>query len=372
MKLTDIFTAEAIGANYTAAASNKIPYLGTGLFPAAKKAGLDLKWVKGHKGLAVSLAPSNFDSKSKFRDRVGISVDETQMAFFRESMLVKEEDEQEIMRVQDSNDPYAIQVLEHIFDDATTLVDGADVVPERMRMQLLAPIGGAMGISIVAADANGKPVNYTYNYDPDGSWKASHYAEIITAADKWSAAATCDPMRDLENALDAQEAISGNRPKIALMSKATFNLIKNSVKVRSGILAQNTTANVNYTTARVKSYVEEELDLTIIVYTKQFKDETGTAKKFYPDNIVMLLPDGALGKTYYGTTPEERTLSARADANVSIVNTGVAVAVTITDDPVNTKTTVSEIVLPSFERMEECYAIEVAGETLTPTEKENE
>ena len=42
------------------------------------------------------------------------------------------------------------------------------------------------------------------------------------------------------------------------------------------------------------------------------------------------------------------------------MNTGVAVAVTITDDPVNTKTTASEIVLPSFERANECYAIEVA------------
>ena len=74
----------------------------------------------------------------------------------------------------------------------------------------------------------------------------------------------------------------------------------------------------------------------------------------------MMLPNGALGKTWYGTTPEERTLAGSGEANVSILNTGVAVAVTTTSDPVNTKTTVSEIVLPSFERMDECYAIEVA------------
>ena len=48
MRLTDIFTAEAIAANYTEVASNAIPYLGTGFFPAQKKAGLDLKWIKGH------------------------------------------------------------------------------------------------------------------------------------------------------------------------------------------------------------------------------------------------------------------------------------------------------------------------------------
>lgn len=357
MKLTDVFNAEAIAANYTEVASNAIPYLGTGFFPAQKKAGLDLKWIKGHKGLPVSLMPSAFDAKSTFRDRVGISISETQMAFFRESMLVKEADEQEIMRVQDANDPYAATVLENIFDDTRTLVDGANVVPERMIMQLLAPIGGKMGIEIKANGAN-----YTYNYDPDSSWKNEHYMKIESASDKWSAADTCDPVSDLEAALDAQEAASGNRPEIALMSKATFKMMKDSKKVQAGVLAQNTTANVNYTSARVKAYIEEELNITIVVYSKKFKKEDGTEANFYPDNIVMLLPNGALGKTWYGTTPEERTLSSKPGANVSIVNTGVAVAVTITDDPVNTKTTVSEIVLPSFERMNETYALEVAGD----------
>jgi len=355
MKLTDVFNAKAIADNYTEVASNAIPYLGTGFFPAQKKAGLDLKWIKGHKGLPVSLMPSNFDAKSTFRDRVGISISETEMAFFRESMLVKEADEQEIMRVQDANDPYAAAVLERIFDDAATLVDGANVVPERMRMQLLAPTGGNMGIVVQAGN-----VDYSYNYDPDGEWKSEHYMKIETAEDMWSAADTCDPVADLEAALDAQEAASGTRPEIALMSNATFKLMKNSKKVQAGVLAQNVTANVNYTTARVKAYVEEELNIKIVVYTKKFKDESGKEQNFYPDNMVMLLPNGALGKTWYGTTPEERTLAGKPGANVSIVNTGVAVAVTITDDPCNTKTTVSEIVLPSFERMNECFAIEVS------------
>lgn len=355
MRLSEVFNADAIALNYTNAASNAIPYFGAGLFPAQKKAGLDLKWIKGHNGLPVSLAPSAFDAKSKFRDRVGISINETQMAFFRESMLVKEADEQEIMRVQDANDPYATQVLNNIFNDTQTLIDGANVVPERMIMQLLAPLNGSMGIAI---KANG--VDYTYNYDPDGSWKKEHYKKITTATNKWSAADTCDPVKDIEDALDAQEQATGNRPAVLLMSKPTFNLIKNSKKVQSGVLAQNTTANVNYTTAKVKAYIEEELNISIVIYNKQYKDESGTAKKFYPDNIIMMLPSGTLGNTWYGTTPEERTLATKADASVSIVNTGVAVAVTITDDPVNTKTTASEIVLPSFERANECYALEVA------------
>lgn len=354
MILSDVFTAESVAANWTEAASNATPYYGAGLFPAKKKAGLDLKWICGNKGLPVSLAPSAFDTKSSLRDRIGIKLNKAEMAFFRESMLVKEADEQEILRVQDAGDPYAVDVLERVFDDAQTLIDGANVVPERMIMQLLAPLGGKMGIEI---QADG--VDYTYNYDPDGSWKKQHYLELKGAA-KWSASDTCDPMQVLEDAMDAQETLSGNRPAVVLMSKATFQMMKQSKKLRDNILSQNLTANVNYSTARVKAYVEEELQVTLVIYSKQYRKEDGTAAKFYPDNILMLLPDGELGSTYYGTTPEERTLMQDVGADVTLVNTGVAVAVTRTNDPVHTKTTVSEIVLPSFERMEECYAIEVA------------
>ena len=357
MKLTDVFNAKAIAANYTEAASNAQPYLGQGFFPSSKKAGLDLKWIKGHKGLPVSLMPSAFDAKSTFRDRVGIEFAETRMAYFKESMLIKEEDRQEILRVKDSGDPYAAAVIERIFDDQRTLVEGADVVPERMRMQLLAPLGGKVGIEVAA---NG--VNYTYNFDPEEKWKNEHYLKIEDAANKWDAAETCDPLADIETALDMQQAASGNRPEILLMSKATFKMIKNSKRVQSGVLAQNVTANVLYTDKMVQNFVEEALAIKIVIYTKMYKKEDGTTAAFYPDNSVMMLPNGDLGKTWYGSTPDEVDFAGSGEGNFALVNTGVAVSTTTTHDPVNVKTTVSEIVLPSFERMDECYALEVAGE----------
>ena len=93
------------------------------------------------------------------------------------------------------------------------------------------------------------------------------------------------------------------------------------------------------------------------MYSKQYKNESGVAAKFYPDGLATLVPNGALGNTWYGTTPEERTLMGKPEADVSIVNTGVAVSVTTSEDPVQTKTTVSEIVLPSYERMDSTYVI---------------
>lgn len=354
MKLSDAFNSKAIAANYTSDPSNRIPYLGEGLFPPQKKAGLDLKWITGASGLPVSLMPSTFDAKSTLRDRVGVNVTETEMAFFRESMLVKEKDRQEIMRVQDSSDPYAVQVLSRIFDDAKTLVDGALVVPERMRMQLLAPLGGSVGIAIKANNTD-----YTYNYDPNGAWAAAHYSAITTANDMWDAPTTCDPIADIETALNAQETAGGNKPEILLMSKKTFNYIKNATATRNYILAQNTTANVYLSDKVVRDFIESEFGVTIVIYTKKFKDEAGTAHNFYPDDIVMFLPAGDLGNTWFGTTPEEADLRDDPTVDLAIVETGIAVSVYNTKNPVNVETTVSEIVLPSFERLNECYALEV-------------
>ena len=352
MNIRDAYNASAIALVNTEVASNKIPYLGSGLFPAKKKMGLDLKWIKTSKGLPVSLAPSNFDAVSTLRSREGFKLTETEMAFFRESMLIKEADEQEMMRVQDSTDPYAAEVLSRIFDDANTLIDGANDVPERMIMQLLAPKDGHPKISI---QANG--VTYEYNYDPNNTYSSKNYAELSSSTDMWNDTENSDPLDDVSVALDAVEAETGERPSIMIISRKTMDYLKQNKKIRNAILAQNATANIFMNDNRVKEVFSNELGISVIVYSKQYKDETGKAQKFYPDGFATLIPTGALGNTWYGTTPEERTLMGNATADVSIVNTGVAVAVTVSNDPVQTKTTVSEIVLPSYERMDSTYVI---------------
>lgn len=354
MRLRDAYSAKAIAIVNTNAASNQIPYLGSLLFPAKKKMGLDLKWIKTSKGLPVSLMPSAFDTKSTIRSREGIKIDKTEMAFFKESMLVKEADEQEILRVKDSADPYAQEVLDRIFDDANTLVEGANVVPERMIMQLLNPTNGHPSISIAADGAT-----YSYNYDTDGSYASNNYVALSSTA-KWDTAAvssTADPVKDIQDAQDAVEALTGTRPSIAIMSRDTFNKVKACPSVRNYILAQNVSATVMITDAKVKELFLTELGVNIIVYTKKFKTEAGVTTSFFADGYCALVPEGSLGNTWYGTTPDERTLMADPNYDTALVNTGVAVTVTNTSDPVQTKTTVSEIVLPSFERMDETYVI---------------
>lgn len=352
MKITDVYSAKAVALVQTEVASNRIPYLGEGLFPAKKKMGLDLKWIKTSKGLPVSLSPSNFDAVSTLRSREGFKMTETEMAFFRESRIVKETDEQEMLRVQESTDPYVQEILNRVFDDVNDLIEGAKVVPERMIMQLLAPSDGSPKISI---QADG--VTYAYNYDPNNDYKTNNFAELSGKTDKWSDIENSDPLEDVSNGLDSVEAKTGERPSIMIVSRKTMDYLKQNKKIKSAILAQNVTANIFMNDNRVKEIFSAELGVNIIVYSKQYKNEEGTVAKFYPDGFATLIPNGALGNTWRGTTPEERTLMGSKEADVSIVNTGIAVAVTVSNDPVQTKTTVSEIVLPSYERMDSTYVI---------------
>lgn len=351
MRMTDAFNSGAIASVYNEVASNKIPYIGEALFPTRKKASLDLKWIKTSKGLPVSLSPAAFDTKSTIRSRQGITIQETEMAYFKESMLLKEQDEQDIMRIEDSTDPFAREVLDRVYDDATTLVDGAMVVPERMRFQLLAAPNGHPSISI---SANG--ATYEYNYDKDGSYEQNNFTELLSTA-KWDDVDNSDPLADVEKAIDSVEELTGEKPELMIVSKKTMGYLKKNKSLKNYVLAQNPTATVMMTEGKVKELFSTELGVAIIVYSKKFKDENGVAHQFYPDGMATLVPSGELGNTWYGMTPEERTLVMKSDADVTMVEEGIAVAVTITDDPVHTKTTVSEIVLPSFERMDSTYQI---------------
>lgn len=352
MLINQVIDSKAIALSATHAASNDLPYLGLQWFPEKKKAGLDLKWIKTYKGLPVTLKPSNFDAIPVLRAREGLSVERTQMAFFRESMHIKEEDEQEIMRINDANDPYMAAAIQSIYDDTNTLVRGAEVVPEIMRMQLLT----GQNISL-SSDG----VNYTYDYDPNGTWALTNFAEL-TGDDAWTDGTDSKPIDDLNTARKAL-ARKGIIARYALMNSNTFQYLCSNAQINSNILALNTTAVIAPTDSDIISVIKNRTQLQVVLYDKMYKDYSGNDQYFFPDDYVTLLPAGAVGGTWFGTTPEERTARQVADVDVTMYGTGIAIAVkTEYGPPAKTTTTASEIVLPSFEGMDSVYVINVNGQ----------
>lgn len=353
MNLRDFFEPAAIAAYWSEVQPNFQQYMGPALFPAKKKAGLDLSWLKGSKGLPVSLMPSAFDTKATFRDRIGFQKLETEMPFFREGFKIKEKDRQEIMRAKDSNDPYVTAILERLFDDAAELISGANVVPERMIFQLLFPVDGNVGISI---KANG--VDYTYNYDIDGNWKTSNYM-ALTSTDKWDQPETADPFATFKAAKDAALARTGAILTTAVMNTNTFNKMSAAKAIKNRYLTTSGLSFAYMTRNEVISAISSTSQINISTYDNKYRDEDKVTKSFVPDGYVCMIPSGTLGSTWYGTTPEEADLMSSSTAEVSIVNTGVALSRIIEEHPVNINTYASEIVMPSYERMDDVVVIKV-------------
>lgn len=110
----------------------------------------------------------------------------------------------------------------------------------------------------------------------------------------------------------------------------------------------------------MRQYLENKLELTIAVYNKKYALQDGSNHLYYPDDYFTLIPDGTLGHTWFGTTPEEADLmSGATSAEVSIVNTGVAITTIKQPHPVNVETIVSAITLPSFETIDNIFIAKV-------------
>lgn len=347
----DLVDSKAIALYWNEIYSNSIPYLGTALFPDRKKLGLKLEFLKGFRSLPIALMPSAFDTKPTLRSRIGVKDFSTKMPFFRESMKLNEEDRQQLLMFQESaNNQYARQLMQTIFDDRANLVSGALVQSERMRMSLL--VDGTINIS--APTDSGIVATYQYNYDPQGEWIDSNTDTVGTDWDNVQADIYGDILTIKKDA-----AARGIDLRRAICTTKTWSYICKNEAIKKDMNPVGY-QNIIISDADVRRYLIEKLGITFTVYDKQYKDESGADQQFYPDNYVTFMPVGTLGYTWYGTTPEEADLmSGNKDADVSIVNTGVAILNKKESLPVNIITAVSEIVLPSFERMGDVFVLKV-------------
>ena len=85
MTIFDLMQAQELVAYWEELVQDEAPYPCEELFPADKKRGLDLKWIKGAKGLPIVLKTSAFDAAAIPRPRIGFSAMQAQMPYFKES-----------------------------------------------------------------------------------------------------------------------------------------------------------------------------------------------------------------------------------------------------------------------------------------------
>lgn len=341
MSIFDLITAPELATYWEELSQDREPYIGEELFPNDQKLGLDLSWIKGSRGLPVELKLSAFDVQAVPRARIGFDRVSTSMPFFKESMYVDEELRQELNKVLEStNQAYIDAIMNRIFDDEMTLIESAAVSRERMRMML-------MTTGTIAMESNGQ--SYTYDYGLTTAQKP-------TVTTSWSTV-TAPIIDDIRTWQDQREDATGERPTRAMVSRKTWGYFLKNTDIRNAIWGNSAAAPVN--DVKVKQYLLDELDLDVVVNSKRYKGVDGVSKAYVPDDTFVLFPTGNLGKTWFGTTPEQSDLLSGAAANVRIVDTGVAITTMKIADPVTVETKVTQICLPSFEAADQVVIADV-------------
>ena len=334
--------AQALYWNEYQANQSEAPFLGDELFPSEKQAGLDMSYIKGASGVAAVLSLSAFDAKALGRNRIGFAEMSAEMPFFKNDMKLNEKLRQKLITAStNSNSVYFDEVLRRIFDDNMSLLKGAAATRERMRMQLIT----TGTISIVS---NGQ--EYQYDYGMDETQKTT-----VTTA--WSNE-NADIVADIIAAQDAIEAKTGVRPTRAVCRRSVLRNIMKNKNIKNSIYVLGNGA-VNISEASARAFLEEQTGVSIAVYEKIYKDEDGNVQYYIPDDIFVLLPTEQIGKTLFGTTPEEADLAVSEVADVAIVDTGVAISTYGETDPVTRTTKVSEICMPTAENLDKVAIIDV-------------
>lgn len=348
----DYVKAEEIAAYIQKETSNQIPYFGETIFPSKKQMGTDISWLTGADGLPIAIQPSNYDAKATLRERTGFGKMETEMAFFREAMRIGEKDRQEMNKLLNHpNSQIALPIIKNIFDDVKKLVDGVEAQAELMRMELLQ--GGTITVTGVNNGAQ-----YKYDYKMKNK----------KAASKTWDQPDSNPIQDIIKVQDELEEATGVRPTRLVMNRKTFLKMINNATLRGLMLPTWTAAQVAkalITEDQVKQFVESTTQCKIFVYSKKVgvlgtDGLIGESVPLVKDNNVIFLPEGPVGHTWYGTTPEESDLmSGATDANVSLVKNSTAITTYKEKHPVNVLTIVSAVMIPSFEGINNCAVMTV-------------
>ena len=340
----DLVSAKNIAQFWLEKNLNAQPLLGETLFPNQKEIGVRLDWIKGAHNQPVGLRLSAYDSKSIRRDRKGFEKFETEMPFFKESMYIDEELRKNLnTMLQTNNEELVNQILTRIFDDEMQLINASYVTLERMRMEALTT--GAITLA-----SNGQA--YSYDYGLEDSQKK-------TVTTSWSNP-DADILGDIISYVEEMKA-KGIAITRAVCNSSVAKLFRTNTAIKNAVYVF-ANGTVNVTTARALDYIYNETGVSIYVYDNVYVDENENAIKYVPDNTMVLLPEGQLGKTHLGVTPEESDLMNALNAEVSLVNGAIAVTTHKEHDPVTVETKVSMVALPSFERANEIVIVDVIAD----------
>ena len=331
----DLVTAPILATEWNEKVRERVPFLGESLFPARKQLSTELDTIKGGVQTPKLLNLSAYDVKAIPVEREGFEKIHHEIPFFKNFKSVQEKERRDIQNVSASagSEKILAILLGNVYNDMFNLINMAHSTLEYMRMKAL--VEGAISFA-----NNGVSVALDYGL-------ASNQKKTLSSTSKWDAPTTADPISDIISWQEQIANTTGVKPNTVLMNTATFAQMRKADAVKNAVYVfGNGKVTPNATAA--KQLIKDETGCDLIIYDKGIT-LNDTFTKFVPDGKVVLFDRSNVGYTNFSVTPEESDLMTGSAATVSVVDTGITITTTKETDPVNVKTKVSMVALPSLE-----------------------
>ncbi|HDI3014007.1 TPA: major capsid protein [Clostridium perfringens] len=305
--------------------------LGDTLFPARKIQDIKFDMITGANGLPVSASVHAFDTETELASREVLQKGAAELALIKRKIAIGEK---EIIAINNPRmDSEQKALVMELFKDGDKMVNSVQTRIEAMRMELLS--SGEININ-----ENNLAVKLDYKV-PSSNKKRFN----------WSDASTAKPLEDIRTLADAVEDASGTKPTRILTSSKVLNKILACESVKKAIFGVNFD---KIATRKDLNSLLESMELPqVAVYNAKYKVQNAngkyTTKRYFPENILSMFAENALGETIYGLTAEEIELLGSNKMEEAKMVGNIFVGVEKEGDPVRRYTKAVATALPTLE-----------------------
>lgn len=312
--------------------------VGESLFPSIKRQSLKFDEIIGAKKVPVIASIHAFDTEAEIGSREA-SRQTIELALIKRKMQLRETD---VIALQQPRSALEQRYLmEDVYNDVDTLVQGVRARIEAMRMEALAT-------GKITIDENGLQGEVDYGVPTDNQ-------EVLSGTSLWTDP-NSDPIGDM---IRWKLQIGMNFTRAITSTKVIMTLVNHPKIVKlaqSGVYGMITLPQLD---AILTSYGLPKLRAYDEMYRKQKADGTYDNVRYFPEDRITLFGEGTLGLTIFGPTAEEIRLSRDPSIQINKIGNILAMVYEENLDPVSTWTKAVATAMPSFPRADEVFQAKV-------------
>lgn len=273
------------------------------LFPTARVDGLEFDMIKGAYNRPVSAHFHAFDVETENGQRYGYKRSTQGLEFIKRKYQLNEK---EIMMIRTPRTSQEQQyAINYIYDDITKLRLSIETRVERMRAEVLST--GQLSINENGYVAQTIDFGVPDEHKFDLKWTDEN-ADVLQDLYKIRTQIRDDSETDTTvERIITSEKVLYNLLKNKTLRSAILGIQKDRILTQAELNAGLTRMNLPTFTTDDRKYAEETIENGQLVRKNV---------RYIDEDKVILLPNGILGNTFRGTTPEAQELRASGVANV--------------------------------------------------------